>query len=83
MEGELDYRINDGGAVVSFCTSVCRKVDIEHEEWSGILNALYDFNLNSGRWGVSLGAGIGIGIENPRYQAVATTRFPRFRALLD
>jgi OmpA-OmpF porin, OOP family len=70
MEGELGYRSNEGDRTT--CTGtvalICTTNDVELEEWSGMFNALYDFNLNSEKWGLSLGAGIGI--DNPRYMAV-------------
>jgi outer membrane protein OmpA-like peptidoglycan-associated protein len=69
LEGELGYRSNDGtqkfacpGNLVA--VSTC-SADVSLTEWSGMLNALYDFNLNSERWGMSLGAGVGI--DNARY----------------
>ena len=62
MEGELGYRLNDVDQI-----NAGPALDGELEEWSGMVNALYDFNLNSERWGMSLGAGIGI--DNPRYQS--------------
>lgn len=61
MEGEFGYRDND----VDIFGGKKRSGDGSLEEWSGMLNAHYDFNLNSSRWGMSLGAGGGI--DNPRY----------------
>ena len=55
MEGELGYRDND----VDIFGGKRRSGDGSLEEWSGMLNAHYDFNLNSNRWGMSLGAGAG------------------------
>lgn len=68
LEGELGYRKNDGTAKFSCGTSVAAATcaaDIGMTEWSGMFNAIYDFNLNSERWGMSIGAGAGI--DNPRY----------------
>jgi outer membrane protein OmpA-like peptidoglycan-associated protein len=62
LEGELGYRSNDGTQPVPQSLA---KADVSMTEWSGMLNALYDFNLNSERWGMSLGAGVGI--DNARY----------------
>ena len=65
IEGEVGYRSNEGERTI--CTGtiavICNTNDVELEEWSGMLNALYDFNLNSQTWGLSLGAGIGIDKE--------------------
>jgi outer membrane protein OmpA-like peptidoglycan-associated protein len=63
LEGELGYRTND----VDTYDSVANLGDSSLTEWSGMLNALYDFNLNSERWGMSLGAGAGV--DNARYKA--------------
>jgi OmpA-OmpF porin, OOP family len=60
MEGEVGYRSND---VDSLGQLVASKGDLE--EWSGMVNAIYDFNLNSEKWGLGIGAGIGI--DNARY----------------
>ncbi len=60
IEGEIGYRNND----VNVFAGIPRS-DGGLEEWSGMFNALYDFNLNSERWGMSVGAGIGI--DNARY----------------
>jgi outer membrane protein OmpA-like peptidoglycan-associated protein len=71
IEGELGYRTNDGKQLLSpNCLTACFTVngDTSLEEWSGMFNALYDFNLNSDRWGMSIGAGIGI--DNARFTAV-------------
>jgi outer membrane protein OmpA-like peptidoglycan-associated protein len=68
LEGELGYRTNDGTQHFSCGTSAAPATcaaDISLTEWSGMFNAIYDFNLNSERWGMSLGAGAGI--DNPRY----------------
>ena len=59
LEGEVGYRMNEGQT--SFYN-----LDVELEEWSGMVNAIYDFNLNSDKWGLSLGAGAGI--DNPRFK---------------
>lgn len=71
LEGELGYRTNDGTASFinpNISIAVVRSfADISLEEWSGMVNALYDFNLNSERWGMSLG--VGAGIDNARYTA--------------
>ena len=61
IEGELGYRDND----VDIFGGKKRGTEGSLEEWSGMFNALYDFNLNSERWGMSLGAGAGI--DNARY----------------
>jgi len=66
IEGELGYRINEGEQTDPQCTFACPQLDTELEEWSGMVNAVYDFNLNSDSWGLGLGAGIGI--DNPRYK---------------
>jgi outer membrane protein OmpA-like peptidoglycan-associated protein len=60
IEGEVGYRHNDVDTLdgATFDNG-------ELEEWSGMLNAIYDFNLNSEKWGLGLGAGIGI--DNARY----------------
>ena len=63
IEGELGYRSND---VDSF-EGKKSVGDASLEEWSGMVNALYDFNLNSERWGMSIGAGAGI--DNARFTA--------------
>ena len=60
IEGEVGYRHND---VDTLDGATFNEGDLE--EWSGMLNAIYDFNLNSERWGLGLGAGIGI--DNARY----------------
>lgn len=60
IEGEVGYRNNDVDKLDKASFS-----DGELEEWSGMVNAIYDFNLNSERWGLGLGAGIGI--DNARY----------------
>jgi outer membrane protein OmpA-like peptidoglycan-associated protein len=68
LEGELGYRSNDGNQLFScgnLSVAATCSADISMTEWSGMLNALYDFNLNSERWGMSLGAGAGI--DNARY----------------
>ena len=65
IEGEVGYRLNDGLGTAPVTGP------IELEEWTGMINALYDFNLNSERWGLSLGAGAGI--DNPRFMNVAGT----------
>ena len=69
IEGELGYRNNEGTQSVVFCQTACTTTtgDIALEEWSGMVNALYDINLNSERWGISVGAGAGV--DNPRYMA--------------
>jgi outer membrane protein OmpA-like peptidoglycan-associated protein len=58
LEGELGYRSNEGQT--SFYNE-----DAELEEWSGMINAVYDFKLNSDKWGLSVGAGVGV--DNPRF----------------
>jgi outer membrane protein OmpA-like peptidoglycan-associated protein len=63
IEGEVGYRKNDGIGTAPVTGP------IELEEWTGMLNAVYDFRLASDRWGLSLGAGAGI--DNPRFTNVA------------
>ena len=67
MEGEVGYRTNEGDREICTSSSSCANLDVELQEWSGMVNALYDFNLKSDKWGLSVGAGIGI--DNPRYRA--------------
>jgi OOP family OmpA-OmpF porin len=69
IEGEIGYRSNDGDGLVTTCLTTCTSVvrPTELEEWSGMVNAVYDFHLNSDKWGMSIGAGAGI--DNPRYSA--------------
>ncbi len=63
MEGEVGYRENDGTAdICQF--AVC---EVRLKEWTGMVNAVYDVKMGSDKWGLALGAGIGI--DNPRYNA--------------
>jgi outer membrane protein OmpA-like peptidoglycan-associated protein len=63
MEGEVGYRENDGRA------PDLRRVlsDVRLKEWTGMINAVYDIKMGSDKWGLAVGAGIGI--DNPRYTA--------------
>ena len=63
MEGEVGYRENDG-----------TQLDLQRlpgesrlKEWTGMINAVYDIKMGSDKWGLAVGAGIGI--DNPRYNA--------------
>ena len=73
MEGELGYRVNEGKGIADFGQSSTFNTsgDVELTEWSLMFNALYDFNLNSDRWGLSVGAGAGI--DNPRFKSIDGT----------
>lgn len=62
IEGELGYRNNDVNKYAGIS-----KTDGAIEEWSGMVNAIYDFNLNSDRWGLGIGAGAGI--DDARYKS--------------
>jgi OmpA-OmpF porin, OOP family len=59
IEGEIGYRINDAVA-----TSVARGFgpfpNGELTEWSYMVNAVYDFKFSSERFGISVGAGLGL-----------------------
>ena len=58
IEGEVGYRLND-------LVPVLRRIDDgELEEWTGMINAVYDLPLRSDRFGLSLG--VGAGIDNAR-----------------
>jgi OOP family OmpA-OmpF porin len=62
MEGEIGYRSNDLDTVAAQRASQGDLI-----EWSGMVNAIYDFHLNSDKWGIGIGGGIGI--DNARLTA--------------
>jgi OmpA-OmpF porin, OOP family len=59
IEGEIGYRMNDAAALQRaigagpFTTG-------ELTEWSYMVNAVYDFKFSSERFGISVGAGLGL-----------------------
>ena len=66
MEGEVGYRENDGTQTIP-CLQVCALGEVRLKEWTGMVNAVYDIKMGSDKWGLAVGAGIGI--DNPRYNA--------------
>ena len=60
IEGEVGYRDND----VSEVNNVPPALGGNLEEWTGMINAVYDLPLRSDRFGLSLG--VGAGIDNAR-----------------
>ncbi len=65
IEGELGYRQNDVVAN-DFRARVPTSLDGELTEWSIFVNAVYDFKFHSDRFGLSVGAGIGM--DDPRLE---------------
>jgi outer membrane protein OmpA-like peptidoglycan-associated protein len=61
IEGELGYRQNDVIATLGRAP-----IDGELTEWSVFVNAVYDFRFSSDRFGLSVGAGIGM--DDPRLE---------------
>lgn len=68
IEGELGYRENDIQAITVLPGGFgpFSLTDATLTEWSVFVNALYDFRFSSDRFGLSLGAGIGM--DDPRLQ---------------
>jgi hypothetical protein len=60
LEGEVGYRTNDISEVNGFPVVVASDL----EEWSGMINAVYDLPVKSERFGLSVG--VGAGIDNAR-----------------
>ena len=63
MEGEVGFRENNntyfGGKRVP--------PEGKLKEWTGMINAVYDIKMGSDKWGLAVGAGVGI--DNPRLTA--------------
>ena len=70
IEGEIGNRFNDGPAVITSCTGttavICTSNVPELTEWTYMVNAVYDFKFSSERFGLSLGAGLGM--DNARLE---------------
>ena len=68
LEGEIGYRTNDIDAFVNTQLVPARGAAGQGslEEWSAMLNLVYDIKLASDRWGVSVGGGIGL--DNARFK---------------
>ena len=60
IEGEIGYREND----IAEVNNLVPVLGGELEEWTGMINAVYDLPLRSDRFGLSLG--VGAGIDNAR-----------------
>ena len=73
MEGEVGYRENDGDQSRVVCQTACVLFQdpIRLKEWTGMVNAVYDIKMGSDKWGLAVGAGIGI--DNPRFTAADGT----------
>jgi outer membrane protein OmpA-like peptidoglycan-associated protein len=78
IEGELGNRFNDGPAIITSCAGltvpVCSSNVPELTEWTYMVNAVYDFKFSSERFGLSLGAGVGM--DNARLEFVGVTPAP-------
>ncbi len=63
MEGEVGFRENNdtyfGGKGIP--------PEGKLKEWTGMVNAVYDIKMGSDKWGLAVGAGVGI--DNPRLTA--------------
>ena len=60
IEGEVGYREND----IAEVNNLVPVLGGDLEEWTGMINAVYDLPLRSDRFGLSLG--VGAGIDNAR-----------------
>jgi outer membrane protein OmpA-like peptidoglycan-associated protein len=69
IEGELGYRQNDVESI-TVAPGFGPYTQGELTEWSVFVNAVYDFKFSSDRFGISVGAGVGM--DNPRLEFVGT-----------